>query len=149
MSFLYQQGCVFSFQPCFVAHADPIRVTTFVRFFLFTGFAASCVLACLALRQALQFALPSPCPVLLCSFSPLQVLYILTSSYHSTSDFRQQIETFVNTNLTDVASRGDAAALIARIHLVDTVSQVRPRDTFPLALVSASWYDIRLQMTRL
>ena len=51
-------------------------------------------------------------------------LYILTSSYHSTSDFAAQIADFVNNNLTTVAASGDKDLLMSRVRLVNPVAQV-------------------------
>ena len=53
------------------------------------------------------------------------VLYILTSSYHSTSDFAAHIDANFDASLPAEGSSPNRAALVARVRLVDRVAQVR------------------------
>lgn len=50
-------------------------------------------------------------------------LYILTSSYHSTTAFQDAIDQFVQAEMPEY----EASAALARVRLVDTVDQVRAR----------------------
>ena len=50
-------------------------------------------------------------------------LYILTSSYHSTSDFKSEINKYVKAKLPDV--KANKKQLLSRVKLVSTVLQVQ------------------------
>jgi hypothetical protein len=78
---------------------------------MMAGFA--CILACIL-----------ACIPFFCLRCPQVVLYILTSSYHSTSDFAAQIEAYIDAHLPTIAASPDREALVARVRLVDRVAQV-------------------------